>query len=144
MNPRSKFGNRCRRGGAVLVLALGLGSLTGCSLFTDEGPCTLIGCESGLMVRLDGAPAPVSLRVHLPDGTVLERECLPEHCARGAFFAGVRAPTVEIDVTVNGNTQTVSVPLTYRAHYPNGESCGDPCLVTGVHLKLPEGQLVAA
>ena len=144
MNPRSKFGNRCRRGGAVLVLALGLGSLTGCSLFTDEGPCTLIGCESGLMVRLDGAPASVSLRVHLPDGAVLERECLPEHCARGAFFAGVRAPTVEIDVTVNGNTQTVSVPLTYRAHYPNGEGCGDPCLVTGVHLKLPEGQLVAA
>ena len=144
MNPRSKFGNRCRRGGAVLVLALGLGSLTGCSLFTDEGPCTLIGCESGLMVRLDGAPAPVSLRVHLPDGAVLERECLPEHCARGAFFEGVRAPTVEIDVTVNGNTQTVSVPLTYRAHYPNGEGCGDPCLVTGVHLKLPEGQLVAA
>ena len=95
MNLWSMVGTRRHAGGGLLVLVLALGTLGGCSLFTDEGPCTLIGCESGLMVRLDGAAAPATLRVHLPDGTVLERECLPQHCAQGAFFEGVKAPTAE-------------------------------------------------
>ena len=144
MNLWSMVRTRRHAGGGLLVLSLALGTLGGCSLFTDEGPCTLIGCESGLMVRLDGAAAVATLRVHLPDGTILERECLPQHCAQGAFFEGVKGPTAEIEVIVDGNAQTMSVPLTYRAYYPNGERCGDPCLVTSVHLKLPEGQLVAA
>ncbi len=145
MKPRTIAWQRCRPGGTVLALALGLGaSLAGCGLFTDEGPCTLIGCESGLMLKMAGAPAPVTLRVRLPDGTVFDRECLPQACALGTFFEGVKAPSVEISVTMNGNTETFTTPLTYQHYYPNGEDCGDPCLVTAVHLKLFDGHLVPA
>lgn len=136
---------RCCPGGTAVALAVGLGAgLPGCGLFTDEGPCTLIGCESGLTLTMEGAPAPVTLRVRLPDGTVLERQCAPQACALGTLFHGVRAPSVEISVTMNEATQTLTTPLTYEHYYPNGEDCGDPCLVTAVHLKLLEGHLVPA
>lgn len=145
MKPWTNAWKRCRSGGTVLALALGVGaSLAGCDLFTDEEPCTLIGCRSGLALTMEGTPAPVTLRVLLPDGAALVQECLPQACALGTFFEGVKATSVEISVTMNGHTETFTTPLTYEHFYPNGEGCGDPCLVTAVHLKLLEGHLVPA
>jgi hypothetical protein len=86
---------RCRSGSLVAALAVALGAaLSGCGLFTEEGPCTLIGCESGLTLRIDGAPAPMTLHLRLPDGSVLARECTPESCAHGTLFRDVRARSV--------------------------------------------------
>ncbi len=144
MKPWTNAWTRCHPRG-TLALALGLGAgISGCGLFTDEGPCTLIGCESGLTLIMEGAPTPVTLQVRLPDGTVLDRQCLPQACALGTLFHGVKAPSVEISVTIDGHTETLTTSLTYEHYHPNGEDCGDPCLVTSVHLKLLEGHLVPA
>lgn len=128
----------------VPLLSLGL-VLGACSLFTGEEICTERGCSSGLTIEMDQRPpSPVQLRVRLPDGTVLERECLPDLCVLGTLFEGVDAPSVEISVSMNGQTETFTAELEYELFYPNGEDCGNPCLVTAVHLKASGDRLVPA
>ena len=126
----------------LLVLAAVLGA---CDLFTDEEVCTTAGCHSGLYLEMDARPpAAVQLSVRLPDGTVIERECLPELCALGTLFEGVEAPSVEIRVTMNGQTETFTAELEYELFYPYGEDCGNPCRVTAVTLRVVGDRLVAA
>ena len=128
---------------ATLLLGAALG---GCGLFTDEEACTLRGCYSGLYIRFEERPpSNVAVGVRLPDGTLLERECLPEACeVFGTLFEAVAAPHVEISVTMDGKTETFTADLEYELFYPNGEDCGDPCLVTTVNLKQVGDRLVAA
>jgi hypothetical protein len=119
--------------------------LGACGILTDEEVCTAAGCYSGLYIEMDDRPpATVQLRVRLPDGTRLERECVPELCLLGTLFEGVEAPSVEVEVTMNGHTEAFTAVLEYDLVYPNGEDCGNPCRVTAVHLKMVEDQLVAA
>ena len=133
---------RIRHFALSVVLAVIFGA---CGIFTDEAVCTAVGCNSGLYIEMDDRPpAPVQLRVRLPDGTVLERECLPDLCVLGTLFEGVEAESVEIQVTMNGHTETFTATLEYELLYPNGEDCGDPCRVTAVNLKMAGDRLVAA
>jgi hypothetical protein len=121
------------------------GILGACGIFTDEEVCTAVGCYSGLYIETDDRPpAPVHLRVRSLDGTVLEQECLPDLCVLGTLFEGVDAQSVEIQVTMNGHTETFTAELEYELIYPNGEDCGEPCRVTAVHLKMVGDRLVAA
>ena len=125
---------------AVLTAMLGA-----CGLFTDEEACTALGCYSGLSIEMDDRPpAAVQLGVRLPDGTALERECLPDLCLLGTLFEGVEAQSVEIQVTMKGHTETFTATLEYKLYYPNGEDCGDPCRVAAIHLKMVGDRLAAA
>jgi hypothetical protein len=117
-----------------LALVIGAG---GCGL-SDPQPCTLIGCEGGLWIRLDGRTAgPVNARATLPDGTVLEAECTGEfQCARGLFFADVSAPSAVLEIELDGEVRTLTVELTYIEARPNGPDCPPPCPIATVNLKL--------
>ena len=118
---------------AGLALVIGTG---GCGL-TDHGPCTLIGCEGGLWIQLGEATAgPVAARATLPDGTVLETECAGEHaCGSGLFFADVTAPSVVLEVEMDGVIRTLDVDLTYVESRPNGPDCPPACPIATVRLK---------
>lgn len=117
----------------VLALVLSAG---GCGL-SDTEPCTLIGCEGGLWIRLaEPAAGPVSVRATLPDGTVLEAECAGEfQCSRGLFFANVSAPGAVLEVEFDGGVRTLAVELTYIEVRPNGPDCPPPCPIATVILK---------
>jgi hypothetical protein len=117
----------------AIMLAMSAGS---CGL-SDTEPCTLIGCEGGLWIRLGEPTAgPVSARAVLPDGTVLEAECVGEfQCSGGLFFANVTVPSALLEIEIGGAVRTLQVALTYIEARPNGPDCPPPCPIATVDLK---------
>ena len=120
------------RNALLASLAMSAG---GCGL-SEAGPCTLIGCEGGLLIRLaEPTSGPVVVRAALSDGTVLEGGCAGEvQCGAGVFFADVTAPTAVLEVEMNGELVTRAVALTYIELRPNGPDCPPPCPVATVIL----------
>ena len=129
---------------APLLLLVGL--VASCDLFTDEDPCTLIGCASGLRVDVSElAGSPIQVIVRLPNGPILEAQCVSGADCRSIFFEGIVAGTVEVEVwrgvSEEAEFESFTTQLNYVEVYPNGEDCGPPCRIATVRVKafgLPE------
>ena len=71
-------------GRSLLIVALGIGALSGCSILGPEEACTLRGCASGLTVQLTSLPAePYSVEVLAP-GTGPQQVLAAYECDGGS------------------------------------------------------------
>jgi hypothetical protein len=115
-------------------IGLGLVFATACS--TD---CTLIGCDSGLVLRF-ATPLAGSFHVEAtsPDAGSRSYDCATSPgCLDGAFIVGYFPKTVTLTVTYQGRTATTTVSPTYQESRPNGSGCDPLCRQGIVTLPLP-------
>lgn len=107
--------------------------------------CTMIGCEDGLEVTVEGAPAgPFRVEAALP-GSAAPRvfECpAAGECGGRAFFAGFTPDSVIVRVIVAGDTTTRALRPQYRTAQPNGSGCPPVCRQATV--RVVHGASVAA
>ena len=111
--------------------------LASCNPITQA--CTLIGCEDGLAVRLNGAPAGPyrveawsELRIA---PTVYE--CGAAETCPPIFFPGFAGNDVVVRVTTAAGVRTQAFDgVEYQAVYPNGRRCGGACEQAVVTVQL--------
>lgn len=91
--------------------------------------CTMIGCESGLTVRLGaGLQGATAIEVSGPGEPTQRAECGPARpCADGVFFRDFTAGQATVRVTLAGRVVTREVTPTWRDVQPNGEGCPPTC-----------------
>ena len=110
-----------------------------CSAFTSEGPCTLIGCSDGLVVRVDGAAdgtTTIELRMPLRPPKVLTCGG-PAQCASGVLFEHETPEHATIVVTSGGREQVMDAEPAYVTGRPNGPDCEPECRQATVTVALP-------
>ncbi|MGH7638760.1 MAG: hypothetical protein ACREOK_14015 [Gemmatimonadaceae bacterium] len=101
-------------------------SAVGCEL--PSGACTLIGCESGLIVMIQGSPSgPWRIEASAPGLETQVRECPAGSQCPSVQFEGFTPPTATITVTMGERTATSNVTLARRDVQPNGPSCEPVC-----------------
>lgn len=117
-----------------LFLALSVTSV-GCGILIPKG-CTLIGCDSGLLVELEGAPSdPFTMTATATGGETQTIECSgPEDCY--LFFQDFTP--AEVTVTYESGEQVVEITFSpeYSRIRPNGEDCPPECINASVSLRL--------
>ena len=92
------------------------------------GACTLIGCESGMIVMIQGSPpGPWRIEASAPGlGTQL-RECPAGSQCPSVQFEGFAPQTATITLTMGERTATSQVTLVRRDVQPNGPNCEPTC-----------------
>ena len=123
---------------AFAVLAGSVFGGVGCGNSTGM-LCTLIGCESGVMVQVTPLPTgPFRVEVS-PLGSLVSfvRDCEdPAACAK-IFFPNFTPGEVSVRVTTTSDTVFVQVvQLEYRDFEPNGPGCG-LCRIADLDVTLP-------
>ena len=128
---------------SLLIVALGLGALSGCSPLV----CTLAGWGSGLTVQLTSLPTkPYSVEVLIP-GTqelVYSYECGADQGCQPreeiTFYIYFDEPVLTHFLvrvtTVTGSRVTEFRDVRYGRTYPNGRDC-PPCPDTTVIAEVP-------
>jgi hypothetical protein len=112
---------------AVCTLPLS-GGMAGCT----SGVCTLIGCNSGLIVSVQPAPTP-PYRIEAytePSATRYVADCATaDSCGSGVVFTDFTPDRVSVDVITGADTVTreFTGPITYKTSQPNGPSCSPTC-----------------
>lgn len=115
-------------------------SSSSCSSIT--GVCTLIGCESGLVVLLERRPEG-AFRVELwhsgsPGEPRYVRECTPvAPCGDRIFFSGYTGTQAQVTVTTATDTVTTAVRPEYETTRPNGPRCEPECRLATVQVQAP-------
>lgn len=106
--------------------------------------CTLIGCQSGLLVRLNTLPAGafrVDVFAQAPDQSpAYVYECTPgpTPCQQAIFFPGLVAPHPFIRVTTTQGTVLHEITdLVYETSRPNGRTCGPECRTAETTVAVP-------
>ena len=117
------------------LLSATAGLLAGCTPF---GACTLIGCEDGLSVRFDRAPAGAfRIEASVPN----DPRQYAIDCADAAtcmmMFPGLVAERVTVRVISQAGTHTQEFQPRYEKLYPNGRRCGPACRQATVTVQLP-------
>jgi hypothetical protein len=114
------------------LLAPYLALVAGCSLV--DGPetvCTLIGCESGLHVRLETLPAgPVKIEVFGQSGDAAPAytyDCTRSACDQTVFFPGMILEQGSVRVTSSAGIRSTAIRPFYNSHRPNGPNCPPDC-----------------
>lgn len=101
--------------------------------------CTLIGCNDGLSVQLEGAPpGPWTISVSA-QGVTHAKDCpAGGNCGGMMFFEEFEPSVVNVTVTRETNTVTYNnlVP-TQRTVQPNGPHCGPSCNQPFVKVQPP-------
>ena len=122
---------------SILQLATGatlgvLGAGTGCAV-----GCTLIGCESGLAVRVSPRPStPYRAELILEDGTRRAWRCETTNCG-DPFFADYLKSKATIDVIVGTDTTRAErTQIRYEKSQPNGSKCDPTCFRSDVTVTL--------
>lgn len=117
-----------------LVLALPVFAFGAPACDSITGVCTQIGCDSGLMVRLDALPTgafTVDVYSGTPNASPSYRyECTPGAlpCLQDIFFADFLGVDPFIRVTTtNGSVLTQVTGLNYESYRPNGPNCPPDC-----------------
>ena len=115
------------------VIALGI-SLTSCCAVNTA--CTLIGCDDGLVVEVEGnLPPGVSVEAVAGDGERRVKEC-----AQGTFcvvvFEGFHPNEVTVSATTGERAVTVTVEPEYAELRPNGRCCPPTCRTATVSIVL--------
>lgn len=132
-----------RSGRSLLVVALGIGALPGCSIFEPEN-CPLAGCSSGLTVQLTSLPTePYSVEVLMP-GTQQpfhSYECGTGSCLQEiTFYYQAHEPILPhilVRVTTVAGSRVTEFPdVHYGRTYPNGRHC-KPCPDATVTAEVP-------
>jgi len=130
-----------RRAFALLALA---GTVSACDAPTQY--CTLIGCRSGLQVRLTTAPAgafSVEILPYSSGGQQLTYriDCggSAPPCGSQVFFPDLIIERAQIRVVTTRGTVTHSVDeVKYETSYPNGRQCAPACQSATVTVSTPE------
>jgi hypothetical protein len=111
--------------------------LASCNTLTTA--CTLIGCEDGLMVNLEGTP-PGAYRVEAwSEIKVNPRvfECGAGETCQPVFFPLFTGENVTVRVTTAAGTRTLKFTgVEYESLYPNGRRCGAACQQASVTVEL--------
>ena len=118
---------------AMLALA------SSCSLPGTEA-CTLIGCENGLAVQLEGAPAgPWTISVS-SQGTTFGKDCAAGgNCGGMMFFPNFTPALVSVTVTRGANSVTYhNLSPTPKTVQPNGPRCAPTCSQPSVTVQPPQ------
>ena len=117
---------------ADMIPRISFPSLAVCALVMacdfPPGACTLAGCESGLIVAIQGSPpGPWRIEVSASGVETQVRECPAGNQCGSVMFSGFTPPTATITVTMGDRTATSQVTLTRREVRPNGPSCEPVC-----------------
>ena len=120
--------------GCVIVAAV---VMEGCS------GCDLVGCVSGLRVRLASLPStPFQIEL-LVDGAIQtappEATCNGDRvCFQDVVFDTQAADQVTIRVTTPSGVRTTQFAhITYSKFFPNGKRCGGECHSSDVTAQIP-------
>ena len=110
---------------------------SGCEL--PGGACTLIGCESGLVVMVQGSPpGPWRVEASAPGLDTQVRECPAGAQCGSVQFPGFTPPTATITLTMGERTATSQVTLVRREVRPNGPNCEPTCNQPLVTIAPPQ------
>lgn len=99
--------------------------------------CTLIGCESGLEVRLDAPPSGAyRVEASAPGDTAPRvQTCDPATACNGrVFFRDFTPDSATIRVVTATDTLTRAVRPTYQTQQPNGPDCPPTCRRAAVRI----------
>jgi hypothetical protein len=109
-----------------------LGTGSGCGV-----GCTLIGCDSGLAIRISPRPvSPYRAELLLDDGTRRVWRCDRATCG-DPFFADYLKSIAIIDVIVGTDTtHAEQTKIQYERSQPNGAKCGPTCYRSEVTVSL--------
>ena len=127
---------------SLLLVALSLGALSGCSIF-GPGDCTLVDCHpNGLTVRLTSLPTgPYSVELRVPGA---EQPFHVYECDGGSSCPHiVHSPRldlrqVSITVTTAAGSVVTDVPnVEYLRTWPNGRHCPPTCVHATVTAEVP-------
>ena len=114
--------------------------LGGCNGIFGPGACTLVGCDSGLTVRLDRVPAGTfRIEAISPEGApsqVYDCAGAGPQCAPEAVFRDFTPSQVTIRVTTASGTVTQTFQPQYSENAPNGRECGPICRNATVTVAL--------
>lgn len=111
--------------------------LAGCNGF--DGLCTLVGCDSVLLVRLAQAPAgPYRIEVFShADAPHYVFDCANPATCGEARFVDYTPELVTIRVTTAAGASEQTVQPTYDVDRPNGPNCEPTCKGAVVTVPLP-------
>ncbi len=127
---------------SLLLGVLGLGALSGCSIFAPHD-CTLIGClPGGLAVRLTSLPSgPYSVELRVPgaEQPFHVYECDgSSSCDHFIHSPRLNLRHVSIRVTTSAGSVVTDVPnVEYKRTWPNGRHCPPPCVNATVTAEVP-------
>jgi hypothetical protein len=100
--------------------------------------CTLIGCESGLIVRFTGnVPAALTVTASPETGPSQTRDCSTVQACSAVFFVDLITDDVSITVESAAGSTTQSFTPTYRRFQPNGEDCDPICRIAEIEMNIP-------
>ena len=124
-----------------LVAALGLGVLSGCSIFGPEA-CTVVGCFNGLTVRLTSLPTEpytVELRVPGAQEPIYSYECDGGPSCEQVIHSPLETLSrISVKVTTDtGLLVTEVLDVDYVETWPNGRDCPPPCRNATVTAEVP-------
>jgi len=118
--------------------ALGIALLAGCNGI--DGACTLIACDSGLIVQLAQAPT-TAYRIEVfsqESGPHYIFDCdNPAQCGTEAQFADFMPEAVTIRVITSAGTREQTAHPAYTVSRPNGPNCEPTCRQARVTVALP-------
>ncbi len=116
---------------AILSLACSCGS-------TEPRVCTQIGCDSGLLVQVQGnVPDQLTISVR-PRGSpqAWTVQCTTATCARYVFFADFTPEAVYVEVHGAGVDIVREMQPAYVVERPNGKDCPPECRIGKVVLQV--------
>jgi hypothetical protein len=109
--------------------------LAGCNPLTQA--CTLIGCESGLLVQLTTPPSGAyRVEAIVAGAAPVVLECGATPACPPIVFRELEAERVTIRVTTGDRTVSRDFTPQYENQYPNGRRCGPACRSATVNFQL--------
>lgn len=102
---------------------------------TDPNQCTLVGCDSGVLVVIDGIVSAQVTAEILVDGVVeVQAICATSQGVCQLVLADLTPTQLTVRVTGAAATAEESFSPTYEEQRPNGPDCPPVCLVARVDM----------
>lgn len=131
------------RRASLYALAVVIAGIAAGSSACDDAPsgtvCTLIGCEDGLRVEIEGGLAlPYTVSASVPGAShPWVVECtVAAPCDGSVWFPEFTPDFVRITVETESETRTRDVQVDYESFRPNGPECPPECLQGTVTFEL--------
>ncbi len=125
-----------RQGLGILVTAAA-SFVASCDGLGITRACTLIGCDSGLLVQMQGAvPDTVTITAQAPGATAQTVVCTTSSCAQYVFFRDFTPASVTLTVRGAGIDIVRTVQPGYRVSQPNGDHCPPTCRQATVQIQV--------
>lgn len=114
---------------SMLAVAVAAVCVSGCDGVPFTRACTLIGCENGLTVTLQNAPAGAfAVELRVPGAAVRRQECASAAQCTTLVFDGVVEAAATVAIITPGGEVTRDVRPQYTRLRPNGPDCEPTCL----------------